>query len=66
MSSGRSDDRLLQRGVTIVELLVAMTVLVIVLGIATFIFARHAQLQRNVQARSDVQDRVRMVAQLVT
>jgi prepilin-type N-terminal cleavage/methylation domain-containing protein len=66
MSSSRSEHRRLRRGVTIVELLIAMTVLVIVLGIATFLFARHAQLQRNVQARSDVQDRVRMVAQLVT
>jgi prepilin-type N-terminal cleavage/methylation domain-containing protein len=55
-----------RRGFTVVELLVAMTVLVVVLGVGSVFFARQAQLQRAVQARNDVQDRLRVAMQLVT
>lgn len=54
------------RGLTIVELLVAGAVLVVVLGAAGVFFALQVQLQRDVQARNEVQDRVRVVLQLVT
>jgi len=54
-----------QCGLTVIELLVAGAVLVIVLGLASIYFAQQAQLQRNVQARNEVQDRVRVAMQLL-
>ena len=53
-------------GLTIVELLVAGVVLVVVLGAAGVFFALQVQLQRDVQARNEVQDRIRVALQLVT
>lgn len=55
-----------QAGLTVIELLVAGAVLVIVLGIAAIYFGQQIQLQRNVQARNEVQDRVRVAMQLIT
>jgi prepilin-type N-terminal cleavage/methylation domain-containing protein len=55
-----------QRGFTIVELLISVTILAIVLGIIGTIFAAQVDLNRKKQARSEVQDKVRLVMQLVT
>jgi type II secretory pathway component PulJ len=63
MRAGRGSSR---EGLTIVELLVAGVVLVVVLGAAGVFFALQVQLQRDVQARNEVQDRVRVALQLVT
>ncbi len=53
-------------GFTIVELLIASTILVVVLGIAGVFFARQTQMQRSTQGRNELQDRVRVSMQLVT
>jgi len=53
-------------GLSVVELLIAGFILVIVLGLAGTFFAQQTQLQRDVQARNEVQDRVRVALQLVT
>ena len=53
-------------GLTIVELLIAGLVLVIVLGLGGAFLAQQMTLQRAVQARSQVQDRVRVLMQVVT
>lgn len=55
-----------QLGLTVIELLVAGAVLVIVLGAAAIYFGQQIQLQRNVQARNELQDRVRVAMQLIT
>jgi type II secretory pathway component PulJ len=53
-------------GVTFIELLIAATILVVVLGLAGTFFAQQIQLQRAVQARNEVQDTLRVVTQLLT
>lgn len=53
-------------GLTLVELLVATTLMVIVLGIVSIFFARQARLTRVTQAQSEVQDTARAVMQLVS
>lgn len=53
-------------GFSIVEVLVAAAVLVVVLGIVAIYFGRQSQLSQRTQARSDAQDRARLVMQLVT
>ncbi|HKI57704.1 MAG TPA: prepilin-type N-terminal cleavage/methylation domain-containing protein [Trueperaceae bacterium] len=53
-------------GLTLVELLVAMAILVIVLGIVGVYFARQASLTRTTQAHTQVQDSARSVMQIVT
>lgn len=53
-------------GITIVELLVASLILVVLLGTLGVFFARQTDLQRRVQARNEVQDRIRVAMQLVT
>lgn len=53
-------------GYTLVELLVSLGILSVILGILGAYFASQAQLSRRTQVRSDVQDRVRTVMQLVT
>lgn len=53
-------------GFTVVELLIASTILVVVLGIAGVFFARQTQMQRSTQGRNELQDRVRVSMQLVT
>jgi prepilin-type N-terminal cleavage/methylation domain-containing protein len=55
-----------RRGMTVIELLVASAVLATVLGLAAVYLAQQSQLQRNVQARNEVQDRVRVAMQLLT
>ena len=54
------------RGLTFVELLIAGLILVIVLGLGSAFISQQTRLQRSVQARNDVQDRVRVVLQVVT
>ncbi len=53
-------------GLALIELLIAGFILVIVLGLAGTFFAQQTRLQRDVQARNEVQDRVRVALQLVT
>jgi prepilin-type N-terminal cleavage/methylation domain-containing protein len=53
-------------GFSLLELLIAMVIMVIVLGMASVFFAQQTALQRAVQSRNDVQDRIRMATQLVT
>lgn len=53
-------------GFTVAELLVAGTILLSVLGVLTALFSQQSSLNRGVQARNEVQDKVRMVAQMVT
>lgn len=55
-----------RRGITIIELLIAAFVLVIVLALGGAFISQQSTLQRAVQARNDVQDRVRVVLQVVT
>ncbi|AAS81200.1 PilW family protein [Thermus thermophilus] len=56
----------MKRGFTLVEVLVAMAILVVVLAVGVRYFASTSELARNTQARSELQDRVRMVMQVVT
>ena len=53
-------------GFSLIELLVAATVLVIVLGIVAIYFGEQTRLARRTEARSGAQDRARLVMQLVT
>ncbi|WP_038056248.1 PilW family protein [Thermus amyloliquefaciens] len=53
-------------GFTLVEALVALALLVTVLGVAVRYFTSNAALARETQARSELQDRVRMVMQVVS
>lgn len=55
-----------RRGFTLVEVLVALAILVVILGLATRYFTENAELARETQARSELQDRVRMVMQVVS
>lgn len=52
-------------GLTVVELLIASSIVVIVLGLASIFLAQQAQMQKRVQTRNEVQDRVRVGMQLV-
>jgi type II secretory pathway component PulJ len=51
---------------SLIELLVAGFVVTIVLGLGAAFLSQQMALQRSVQARNDVQDRVRVVMQVVT
>lgn len=53
-------------GFTFIELLIAGTILVIVLALGGAFISQQTTLQRAVQSRNDVQDRVRVVMQVVT
>lgn len=53
-------------GLTLIEVLVAMAILIALLGIAVRYFDNTAELARETQTRSELQDRVRMVMQVVT
>ncbi|MDW8358725.1 PilW family protein [Thermus sp.] len=55
-----------RKGLTLVEVLVAAAILVVLLGVAVRYFASTAELGRNTQAKSELQDRVRMVMQVAT
>lgn len=66
MPASRGWSAVKPKGFTLVEVLVAMALLVILLGIAVRYFASTSGLARETQARSELQDRVRMVVQLVT
>lgn len=67
MITGRSGspNRRRTQGLTIVELLIAASVVVLVLGLAAVFLGRQVQLQRNVQTQSSVQDTVRVASQLI-
>lgn len=52
--------------ITLIEVLVAGAIVVVVLGISAVFLGRQTTLQRAVQARNEVQDRVRVSMQLVT
>ncbi|WP_279165308.1 PilW family protein [Thermus scotoductus] len=56
----------MRKGLTLVEVLVAMGLLVVLLGVAVRYFASTAELSRETQAKSELQDRVRMVMQVVS
>ncbi len=56
----------MRKGFTLVEVLVAMAILVVLLALGVRYFAGTGELARNTQARNELQDRVRMVMQLVT
>src|SRR5690606_32730907 len=62
VSSGRRNR---QAGITVIELLIAASIMMIVLGIAGAFLAQHTQLQRSTQNRSELQDRVRVGMQLI-
>ena len=55
-----------RRGLSLVELLIAAAILSIVLGLLITYFVQQSNLTSQVQARNEVQDKVRMVMQLVT
>jgi prepilin-type N-terminal cleavage/methylation domain-containing protein len=55
-----------QSGFTIIEMLVAGAVFAVVMGMVGMFFSSNTQLQRRTQARSELQDRVRTVMQLLT
>ncbi len=55
-----------QSGFTVVEMLIAGLVLVVVLAAASAFFAQQVTLQRSVQTRNELQDRVRVSMALVT
>ncbi|GAB6942825.1 PilW family protein [Thermus brockianus] len=55
-----------QKGFSLVELLVALAILVVLLGVAVRYFASTAEMARETQAKSELQDRVRMVMQIVS
>ena len=54
------------QGFTLIELLIAGFILVVVLALGGAFISQQTTLQRAVQARNDVQDRVRVVLQVVT
>lgn len=54
------------RGFTLIEVLVALFLLVVILAVAVRYFTQSAELARETQARSELQDRVRMVMQVVS
>ncbi|GGM91118.1 hypothetical protein GCM10007092_00020 [Thermus composti] len=54
-----------RRGFTLLEILVAMAILITVLAVTTRYFISTAELGRESQAKSELQDRVRMVMQVV-
>lgn len=54
------------RGFTLIEVLVAMGLLAIILGVAVRYFINSSELARENQTRSELQDRVRMVMQVVS
>lgn len=54
-----------QLGITVVELLIAATIMILVLGMAGVFLAQQSQLQKTTQNRSELQDRVRVGMQLV-
>ncbi|ULR41549.1 PilW family protein [Thermus sp. NEB1569] len=56
----------MRKGFTLVEVLVAMAILVVVLALGVRYFAATGELARNTQGRNELQDRVRMVMQVVT
>jgi prepilin-type N-terminal cleavage/methylation domain-containing protein len=56
----------MKRGFTLMEVLVAMVILVVVLAVGVRYFASTGEMARNTQARSELQDRVRMIMQVVT
>ncbi|WP_105317389.1 PilW family protein [Thermus tenuipuniceus] len=66
MSTSRGWSAVKPKGFTLVEVLVAMALLVILLGVAVRYFASTSALARDTQAKSELQDRVRMVFQVVT
>ncbi|AEB11449.1 PilW family protein [Marinithermus hydrothermalis] len=53
-------------GLTLIELLVALAIFTVVLGVAVTFFAQHAQDTARVQEKNELQDRVRLVMQLIT
>ncbi len=55
-----------RKGFTLVEALLALALLVVILGLALRYFTDSAWLSREVQTRGELQDRVRMVMQVVT
>lgn len=55
-----------EAGFSITEVLIAAAVLVVVLGIVAIYFGQQATLTKRTQARSDTQDRARLVMQLLT
>lgn len=55
----------LRQGFTIVELLVAGTILTILLGALTAFFVQHAQITRRTQARNEIESIARTIAELV-
>lgn len=55
-----------RRGFTLVELLIAMGILAGILTLVAVYFADQRDLTQRTQSRSEVQDRVRMVMQMVT
>ncbi len=54
------------RGFTLLELMVAGVILAIILAVVGNYFVQQTDLSRRTQARSEVQDKVRMVMQVVT
>lgn len=55
-----------QLGFTMVELLIASTIMIVVLSIAGIFLTQQAKMQKSTQNRSELQDRVRVGMQLVT
>lgn len=55
-----------QHGLSLVEMLIAAALLVIVLGLVTVYFGAHERYARQTEAHTEVQDKVRMVMQMVT
>lgn len=61
----RQHEKFGQDGITVVELLIAASIMVIVLAIAGVFLAQQSKLQRSTQNRSELQDRVRVGMQLI-
>ena len=55
-----------QQGFSLIELLIAATLLIVVLGIVATYFARQAKYTRDTQGRTQVQDMIRATMQVVT
>ena len=53
-------------GFTLIEVLVASTILIVVLGIVAAYFGQQARVSRETQTRSEAQNRARLVMQLVS